>query len=113
MPTIIFMKLQDVDYQAKGETGSEQKKKPGDPLSRYERGKELTYEESLQYQIELLKRELVRKDAEVLRLKKRNAKGAMPKTDDPANVYRNSNSTATKMSSTHQQVIAACLKNAM
>ena len=59
-------------YQAEGEAGLEQKKKPGNPLSRYERRKELTYEESLQYQIELLKRELVRKDAEVLRLKKRN-----------------------------------------
>ena len=31
-----------------------------------------TYEEQLQYQIELLKRELVKKEAEVLRLKKRN-----------------------------------------
>ena len=37
-----------------------------------ERRKELTYEEQLQYQIELLKRELVKKEAEVLRLKKRN-----------------------------------------
>ena len=37
-----------------------------------ERRNELTYEEQLQYQIELLKRELVKKEAEVLRLKKRN-----------------------------------------
>ena len=59
-------------YQAKGEAGLEQKKKPGNPLSRYERRKELTYEEQLQYQIELLKRELVKKEAEVLRLKKLN-----------------------------------------
>ena len=59
-------------YQAEGEAGLEQKEKPGNPLSRYERRKELSYEESLQYQVELLKRELVRKDAEVLRLKKRN-----------------------------------------
>ena len=59
-------------YQAEGEAGLEQKKKPGNPLSRYERRKELSYEESLQYQVELPKRELVRKDAEVLRLKKRN-----------------------------------------
>ena len=59
-------------YQADGEAGLEQKKKPGNPLSRYAHRKELSYEESLQYQIELLKRELVRKDAEVLRLKKRN-----------------------------------------
>ena len=59
-------------YQAEGEAGLEQKQKPGNPLSRYERRKELSYEESLPYQVELLKRELVRKDAEVLRLKKRN-----------------------------------------
>ena len=59
-------------YQAEGESGLEPKKKPGNPLSRYERRKELTYEEQLQYQIELLKRELVKKEAEVLRLKKLN-----------------------------------------
>ena len=58
-------------YQSEGEAGLEQKK-PSNPLLRYVRRKELTYEETLQYQIELLKRELVRKDAEVLRLKKRN-----------------------------------------
>ena len=60
------------NYQAEGEVGLEQKKKPGNPLSRYERRKELTYDEQLQYQIELLKRELIKKDAEVLRLKKLN-----------------------------------------
>ena len=59
-------------YLEKGEAGLEPKKKPGNPLSRYERRKELTYEEQLQYQIELLKRELLKKDAEVLRLKKLN-----------------------------------------
>lgn len=59
-------------YQAEGEAGLEPKKKPGNPLSRYERQKELSYEEQLQYQIELLKRELVKKEAEVLRLKKWN-----------------------------------------
>ena len=59
-------------YQVEGEAGLEQKKKPGNPLSRYERRKELTYEEQLQYQIELLKRELIKKEAEVLRLKKLN-----------------------------------------
>ena len=59
-------------YLEKGEAGLEPKKKPGNPLSRYERRKELTYEEQLQYQIELLKRELVKKEAEVLRLKKLN-----------------------------------------
>ena len=59
-------------YLSEGEAGLVQKKKPGNPLSRYERRKELTYEEQLQYQIELLKRELVKKEAEVLRLKKLN-----------------------------------------
>ena len=59
-------------YQEEGEAGLEQKKKPGNPLSGYEQRKELTYEEQLQYQIELLKRELVKKEAEVLRLKKLN-----------------------------------------
>ena len=60
-------------YLEQGEIGLEPKKKPGNPLSRYERRKELTYEEQLQYQIELLKRELVKKETEVLRLKKLNA----------------------------------------
>ena len=59
-------------YLAEGESGLEPKKKPGNSLSKYERRKELTYEEQLQYQIELLKRELAKKEAEVLRLKKLN-----------------------------------------
>ncbi len=59
-------------YQEQGEEGLG--KKPGNPLSRYERRKELTYEEQLQYQIELLKRELVEKEAEVMRLKQRTAR---------------------------------------
>ena len=41
-------------HLAEGEAGLEVKKKPGNPLARYERRKELTYEEQLQYQIELL-----------------------------------------------------------
>ena len=61
-------------YQAEGEEGLESKKKPGNPLSRYERRKELSYTEQLQYQIELLKRELAKKEAEVFRLKQRNAR---------------------------------------
>lgn len=61
-------------YQAEGEAGLEPKKKPGNPLSRYERRKELTYEEQLQYQIELLKRELIKKEAEVARLKRLNVR---------------------------------------
>ena len=61
-------------YQAEGEAGLEPKKRPGNPLSRYERRKELTYTEQLLYQIELLKRELAEKEAEVARLKQRNAR---------------------------------------
>ena len=61
-------------YQAEGEVGLEPKKKPGNSLSRYERRKELSYTEQLQYQIELLKRELAVKEAEVARLKQRNAR---------------------------------------
>ena len=61
-------------YQTQGEGGLEPKKKPGNPLSRYERRKELSYEEQLQYQIELLKRELLKKEAEVTRLKRLNAR---------------------------------------
>lgn len=60
------------EYIEQGEAGLEVKKKPGNPLLRYEHRKELTYEEQLQYQIELLKRELIKKEAEVLRLKKLN-----------------------------------------
>lgn len=59
-------------YQTEGEPGLAPKKKPGNPLSRYERRKELTYEEQLLYQIELLKRELLKKEAEVTRLKRQN-----------------------------------------
>ena len=61
-------------YLAEGEAGLEPKKRPGNPLSRYERRKELTYTEQLQYQIELLKRELAKKEAEVAHLKRLNAR---------------------------------------
>ena len=61
-------------YQEEGEAGLECKKKPGNPLARYERRKELTYEEQLKYRIALLERELIKKEAEVARLKQRNAR---------------------------------------
>ena len=61
-------------YLSEGEAGLEPKKRPGNPLARYERKEELTYTEQLQYQIELLKRELAEKEAEVQRLKLRNAR---------------------------------------
>ena len=61
-------------YQEEGEAGLEPKKKPGNSLARYERRKELTYEEQLQYKIALLERELIKKEAEVARLKQLNAR---------------------------------------
>lgn len=57
-------------YLSGGETALENKKKPGNSLSKYERRKELSREEQLEYQVELLKRELMKKEAEVVRLKK-------------------------------------------
>jgi len=57
-------------YLAHGEEALVNKRKPGNPLTKYERRKELSREEQLEYQIELLKRELLKKDAEVVRLKK-------------------------------------------
>ena len=57
-------------YIEGGETALENKKKTGNPLSKYERRKELNREEQLEYQVELLKRELLKKEAEICRLKK-------------------------------------------
>jgi len=57
-------------YLAGGEAALENKKKPGNPMSKYARKKELSREEHLEYQVELLKRELLKKEAEVSRLKK-------------------------------------------
>lgn len=57
-------------YLSGGEAALENKKKPGNPLSKYERRKELTREEQLEYQVELLKRELLKKEAEISKLKK-------------------------------------------
>ena len=59
-----------IQYQSNGEEGLENRQKPGNPLSKYERRKELSREEQLEYQVEVLKRELLKKDAEVVRLKK-------------------------------------------
>lgn len=57
-------------YLSGGEKTLENQKKPGNPLSKYERRKELTREEQLEYQVELLKHELMKKEAKVLKLKK-------------------------------------------
>lgn len=57
-------------YLAGGEEALINKRKPGNPLSKYTRKKVLTYAEQLEYENALLKRELLKKDAEVVRLKK-------------------------------------------
>lgn len=74
-------------YLSDGESALENRKKPGNPLSKYERRKELTREEQLEYQVELLKRELMRKEAEVVRLKNpSNWKEAVPEESNSANL---------------------------
>ena len=57
-------------YLDGGVEALENKKKPGNPLSKYTSKKGLSNEEQLEYQVELLKRELLKKEAEVSRLKK-------------------------------------------
>jgi len=57
-------------YLELGEDALENKRKPGNPLAKYTRKKELTYQEQLEYENELLKRELMIKEAEVEKLKK-------------------------------------------
>ena len=59
-------------YLEGGEATLENKRKPGNPLAKYTNKKELTPTEQLEYKIALLERELLKKEAEVLRLKKRN-----------------------------------------
>ncbi len=46
------------------------KRKSGNPPAKYHRKKELTPMEQLEYKVALLERELLKKDAEVTRLKK-------------------------------------------
>ncbi len=57
-------------YLAEGEEALVNQRKPGNPLSKYTRKKELTPTEQLEYKIALLERELLKKDAEIVRLKK-------------------------------------------
>ena len=52
-------------YLTEGEAGLENKKKPGNPLTRYERKKELAFKEQLLYQIEVLKGELAEKEEDL------------------------------------------------
>ena len=57
-------------YLAGGEEALINKKKPGNPLVKYTMKKELTQTEKLEYKIALLERELLKKDGEIVRLKK-------------------------------------------
>lgn len=62
-------------YLNSGAAALENKKKPGNPLARYSRRKFLTREETLEYKIELLKRKLLKQEAEIVRLKKNKRTG--------------------------------------
>lgn len=57
-------------YLEGGEAALVNKRKPGNPLAKYVNKKELTPTEQLEYKIALLERELLKKDAEIIRLKK-------------------------------------------
>lgn len=57
-------------YLEGGEAALVNKRKPGNPLAKYHNRKELTPMEQLEYKVALLERELLKKDAEVVRLKK-------------------------------------------
>ena len=57
-------------YLEDGEAALVNKRKPGNPLAKYTRKKELTQTEQLEYKIALLERELLKKDGEIVRLKK-------------------------------------------
>ena len=57
-------------YLEGGEAALVNKRKPGNPLAKYTRKKELTPTEQLEYKIALLERELLKKEGEIVRLKK-------------------------------------------
>lgn len=57
-------------YLEGGEEALVNKRKPGNRLSKYSNRKELTPTEQLEYRVALLERELLKKDAEIIRLKK-------------------------------------------
>lgn len=57
-------------YLKGGEAVLVNKRKPGNPLAKYTRKKELTPTEQLEYKVALLERELLKKDGEIVRLKK-------------------------------------------
>ena len=53
-----------------GEEALINKRKPGNPLAKYHNKKELTPIEQLEYKVALLERELLKKNGEIVRLKK-------------------------------------------
>ena len=57
-------------YLEGGENALVNKRKPGNPLAKYQNKKELTPTEKLEYKVALLEREVLKKDAEIVRLKK-------------------------------------------
>ena len=57
-------------YLEGGENALINKRKPGNTLAKYYRKKELTPIEQLEYKVVLLERELLKKDGEIVRLKK-------------------------------------------
>lgn len=57
-------------YLEEGEEALLNKRRPGNPLLKYTRKKELTEIEQLEYKVALLERELLRKNGEIERLKK-------------------------------------------
>lgn len=59
-------------YLEHGEAALENKRKPGNPLAKYTCKKELTPTEKQEYENALLKRELLHKNIEILKLKKAN-----------------------------------------
>lgn len=57
-------------YLDGGEGALVNKRKPGNPLAKYHNKKVLTPIEQLEYKVALLERELLKKDGEIVRLKK-------------------------------------------
>ena len=57
-------------YLEGGEEALVNKRKPGNPLAKYINKKQLTSTEQLEYKVAKLERELLKKDAEIVRLKK-------------------------------------------
>lgn len=57
-------------YLEGGEKALINKRKPGNPLAKYHRKKVLSPIEQLEYKVALLERELLKKDGEIVRLKK-------------------------------------------